>query len=189
MGDKLLFSREYGGGWQLEAREDTFEVFNTDPETGKRRFYSFKPAERRHKDLPKSQPLIHEVEKEDGTIGIVRPLVVKYKDTWYVAVQRNQRHAGPRVEVARKSWDNPNDLPDFPSKEVEVVSLGRGDSNTARIVGGDGILDEIAVIREVSELPELSGKPYWMKFTTYARHRDKMGQSVLFKAQMEGVLD
>ena len=105
-------------------------------------------------------------------------------------MQRNQRHAGPRVEVARKSWDNKTDLQDIPEgASVEVISLGRGDSNTARIVGGDGIVDEIAVVRGVEVLPKLVGKPFWMKTRTFAKHRDKMGQSVLFKARELGYLD
>ncbi len=188
---KLVHRTEFPGGWVYEEYEGpTFKFFHVDSETGKQTLYSFEPAERRHPDLPVFQPLIKEVEKEDGTIGVVRPLVVKYKAIWYVAVQRNQRHTGPRVEVARKSWDNRNDLPDFPEDaSVEVISLGRGDSNTARVIGGDGIVDEIAVIKGVDRLPQLNGKPFWMKFKTYAKHRDKMGQSVLFKAHELGYLN
>lgn len=192
MSDKKLVHRTvFPGGWVYEEYEGpTFKFFHVDPETGKQTLYSFEPVERRHPDLPVFQPLIKEVAREDGTIGVVRPLVIKYKKVWYVAVQRNQRHAGPRVEVARKSWDNKNDLPGFPEDaSVEVIPLGRGDSNTARVIGGDGIVDEIAVIRGPNKLPELAGKPFWMKFKTYAKHRDKMGQSVLFKARELGYLD
>jgi hypothetical protein len=189
--EKIVHRKVYPGGWIYEEYEgDTFDFFHIDPVTGQRTLYSFKPAERRHPDLPEFQPLIHEVARADGTIGIVRPLVAKYKGNWYVAVQRNQRHAGPRVEVARKSWDNPNDLPALPEgAKVEVIPLDRGDSNTARVVGGDGIVDEIAVIRGAESLPKLAGKPFWMKFKTYAKTRDKMGQSVLFKARELKILD
>src|SRR3989339_991411 len=181
---KVVHRKVYPGGWVYEEYEgDTFRFFHIDSETGQETLYSFEPAERRHPDLPVFQPLIKEVEKPDGTIGLIRPLVAKYKGVWYVAVQRNQRHTGPRVEVSRKSWDNKKDLPDLPEGvEVEIVSLGRGDSNTARVIGGDGIVHEIAVIRKADSLPNLAGKPFWMKFKTFAKHRDQMGQSVIGKA-------
>lgn len=139
--------------------------------------------------FPNFNLLFYEVAKEDGTIGLVCPFVAKYNDQLYIAVERNERHAGERVEVARKAWDNPSDLPKIPEgAKFERHDLGLGDSNTARIIGGDGIVDQIVILSDLEELPALPGKPFWMKLQTYAETRDKMGQSVIGKAYMKGLL-
>lgn len=179
------------GRWILEVNPETgyFKLYHTNPETGVQDLYSIEPGEKRHESLPAWQPLVHEIAKADGTIGLVNPLVVKYKGGWYIAVSRNERHAGVRVEVARKSWSNPSELPLDPGVKVETFDLGRGDSNTARIVGGDGIQMNISVLTGNGNLPELPGKLFWMKFYTFAKeHRDNMGAAAVGKAFMEGII-
>lgn len=186
----MLHTFALPGRWTLEVNPETgfFELYHTNPDTGQRDLYSIKPGEKRHESLPAWQPFVHEVEKADGTIGLVDPLVVKYKGQWYIAVMRNERHAGVRVEVARKSWSSPSDLP-LKDGRVETFDLGRGDSNTARIVGGDGIQMNISVITGNGKLPELPGKLFWMKFYTFAKeHRDNMGAACVGKAFMEGIV-
>jgi hypothetical protein len=179
------------GNWTLEVDDTTFhfDLFFTHPKTGLRALYGVTWGPRRHPSLPEYQPLIYEVAKEDGTIGLVCPFVAKYDDQWYIAVERNERHVGERVEVARKAWDNPSDLPKLPEgSKFERIDLGRGDSNTARIVGGDGIVHQIVILSNLKELPELSGKPFWMKLETYSDHCDQMGLAVLGKAFIKGLL-
>jgi hypothetical protein len=179
------------GNWTLEVDDTThhFDLYFTRPDTGKRALYGMTWGPRRHPSLPEYQPLIYEVAKEDGSIGLVCPFVAKYHDQWYIAVERNERHVGERVEVSRKAWDNPSDLPKIPEgAKFERYDLGRGDSNTARIVGGDGIIHNIVILSGLEELPELPGKPFWMKFETYAESRDQMGLSVLGKAYIKGLL-
>lgn len=188
----MLHTFHFPGNWTLEVNPETnfFDLYFSHPETGERALYSIQPGERRHNSLPAWQPLVHEVPKEDGTIGYICPLVTKINGKWYVAVMRNERHVGKRVETARKAWDNPSDMPQLPSGvEVKRHDLGRGDSNTARIVGGDGIRMEIVVISGFEELPGLPGKSFWMKFETFAeRHRDNMGNAAIGKAFMLGLL-
>ena len=72
MSEKIVVHRdEFPGGWVYEKYEDnTFEFFHLDPATGQKTFYTFKPAEQRHPDLPVFQPLIHEIAKDDGTIAL-----------------------------------------------------------------------------------------------------------------------
>lgn len=188
----MLHTFHFPGNWTLEVNPETdfFDLYFSHPETGERALYSIQPGERRHDSLPEWQPLVHEVPKEDGTIGYICPLVTKVNGKWKVAVMRNERHVGKRVETARKAWDNPSDMPQLPSGvEVKRHDLGRGDSNTARIVGGDGIRMEIVVISGFEKIPELPGKSFWMKFETFAeRHRDDMGNAAIGKAFMLGLL-
>lgn len=179
------------GRWVLDVNQETgyFRLYHTNPDSGQQDLYSIEPGVRRHESLPEWQPLVHEIAREDGTIGMVNPLVVKYNEQWYIAVMRNERHVGTRVEVARKSWSNPSELPLEQGVKVKTFDLGRGDSNTARIVGGDGIQMNISVITGNGKLPDLPGKLFWMKFTTFAKeHRDNMGAAAVGKAFMEGVI-
>jgi hypothetical protein len=179
------------GRWVLEIDPERayFKLYHTNPDTGQEDLYSIQPGERRHESLPAWQPLVHEVARPDGTIGVVNPLVVKYKGQWYIAVSRNERHAGVKVEAARKSWSNPSELPLEVGVKVETFDLGRGDSNTARIVGGDGIQMNLSVITGNGSLPGLPGKLFWMKFYTFGKeHSDNMGAAAIGKAFMEGVI-
>ena len=180
------------GHWTLEIDETTnhFDLYFTNPNSGLRGLYHITWGERRDSSLPEYQPLVHEVPQPDGTVGAIFPLVAKYKSQWYIAVERNERHVGQRVEASRKAWENPTELMKVPEgSEVKIHDLGRGDSNTARIVGGDGIVHKIAIFSGIKELPELPGKAFWMKFDTYADHRDQMGLSVLGKAFIKGLLN
>lgn len=187
----MLKTYRFPGNWTLEVDDTTnhFDLYFTNPKTGERALYHITWGVRRDPSLPEYQPLVHEVPQADGTIGAVFPLVVKYKDQWYIAVERNERHVGQRVEASRKAWDNPTDLIKVPEgAEVKIHDLGRGDSNTARIVGGDGIVHKIAILSNIKELPGFPGKTFWMKFDTYAEHRDDMGLSVIGKAFIKGFI-
>lgn len=180
------------GNWTLEFDEDTkhFEMYFTHPKTGLKALYYFAWGERRHDSLPEFQPLIHEVVGEDGTIGLIHPLVTKYKGVWRIAVGRVERHVGRMVEVVRKSWDNPSVLPVLNSgAQIQEHDLSYGDSNTARVVGGDlGIVVKISILTKVVELPKLPGKLFWMKEETFADHRDLMGCAAIGKAYMKGII-
>jgi len=187
----MLRSFRFPGNWNLDMNEETayFKLYFVHPETGKEALYSIEPGERRHLSLPVWQPLVHEVAKADGTIGLVCPLVTKYNDQWYVAVMRNQRHAGERVEVARKAWDNPSNLPPEPSSVLSTpYDLGYGDANTARIIGGQ-IKLQIVILSGLTKLVDLPGKVFWMKAETFAeRHSDMMGAATIGKAFMLGIM-
>ena len=187
----MLHAFRLPGNWTLEVDDTThhFDLYFTHPVTGKRALYGVTWGNRRHPSLPEFQPILYEVPNAEGTIGLICPLVAKYNDQWYVAVERNERHAGERVEVSRKAWDNPSDMPKVPDgAKFERIDLGRGDSNTARIDGGDGIDHKIVILSELTELPDLPGKPFWMKHETYADHRDQMGLAVLGKAYIKGLI-
>ena len=148
--------------------------------------------------LLNEQPWVAEEAREDGTIGVICPVVlIRTAEDGsvqrYVAIEKKKRHIGVIPEVSRRSWTNQREIVLPENVKVEFHNVGFTHKNTARMSGvkGEPIKLQVAIVRIKAgeKWPKLPKGVSWVKFETYTHYPDGAGKDALFNALVSGFLN